>query len=52
MFNNRRMLMKSVKAAHRENMLRTLSQRMEVARAQGNQMLIQQLEKEQKELGL
>lgn len=44
--------LKAVKALHRENMLRTLFQRMEVANAKGDQTLIKRLEQERQELGL
>lgn len=49
---NSRLSQKSVRALHRENMLRTLFQRMKVANTKGDLVLIRQLESERKELGL
>ena len=41
----------SVTQAHRENMRRSLQRRMEVARANGDQALIEMLEQERRQIG-
>jgi hypothetical protein len=48
---NRRMVSREAGRLHRENMLRTLLHRIEVAEATGNQALVEQLKKEKQELG-
>lgn len=49
---NRRAQTQETGRLHRENMRRTLIQRMEVAKVNGNQQLVEQLEKERLSLGL
>ncbi len=46
----RRHLLKEATASHRSNIQRTLQHRIEVARAQGNEMLLKQLEEEMHQL--
>ncbi|ASC69170.1 uncharacterized protein XM38_000960 [Halomicronema hongdechloris C2206] len=46
----RRQLLREAASAHRDNIQRSLQHRLEVARAQGNQALIQQLEDEMHQL--
>lgn len=45
-------LNQQARRSHRENMRRTLLERMEAAKKQGDQVLLAKLETEQKELGL
>ncbi len=49
---NRQLAQQEARRMHRENMLRTLLQRLEAAKASRNETLIEQLEQEKKELGL
>lgn len=49
---NRRMISRETGRLHRENMLRTLLHRIEIAEAMGNRVLVEQLRKEKRELGL
>jgi hypothetical protein len=46
----RRHLLKEAAESHRNNIQRTLQHRIEVARAQGNEMLLKQLEEEMHQL--
>lgn len=49
---NHSALNQQAQQSHRENMRRTLLERMEAAKAQGDKALLAKLENEQKELGL
>ena len=52
MNNKRQETLKNAHSSHKESMRRSLNIRLEAARAQGNQKLIQQLEAEAKYLHL
>jgi hypothetical protein len=49
---SRRMVSRETGRLHRENMLRSLLHRIEIAEATGNRVLVEQLSKEKQELGL
>lgn len=51
MNKNRQQLIAQTTQAHRENLRKNLQRRLEVARAQGNESLIRQLEAEASYLG-
>ena len=52
MNNKRKEIVNAARNSHRESMLKSLNSRLEAARAQGNDKLIQQLEAEAKYLHL
>lgn len=52
MNNNRQQILKNAYSCHRESLRRSLNNRLEAARAKGNQKLIAQLEAEAKYLHL
>lgn len=52
MNNKRQETLKNAKASHRDSMRRSLNARLEAARANGNEQLVQQLEAEAKYLHL
>ncbi|MGB3241056.1 MAG: hypothetical protein WBB29_22415 [Geitlerinemataceae cyanobacterium] len=46
MLNNKRQAAQQAAAAHRDNILKALEHRLEMARANGNERLVRQLEEE------
>ena len=52
MNNKRKNTLKNASSSHRENMRRSLNNRLEAARAKGNEKLVKQLEAEAKYLHL
>lgn len=46
MLNNKRQAVQQAAAAHRANLLKSLEHRLEMARANGNERLVRQLEEE------
>lgn len=51
MITNRTEVVKKAREAHRENIIRSLQHRLEVARAKGDENLIRQLEAEMRYFG-
>lgn len=49
--NNRQKILRNTASAHRDNLLRSLQHRLEVARSKGDDRLIRQLEAEANYLG-